>query len=244
MNLHDRYTHEDHEFRDNDPYATAKYELSLRWLAGDGLGGGSLLNIGCGGGVFNDMADAAGYVVHGVEPDAAAFDLARRRSADRYAVSNRHLLDLTADDAADIVVMHDVLEHIDAETEAVSKVRTLVRDGGVAVVSVPALESLFGYHDRQLGHRRRYTKTTLRRSLSPEFEIRRLRYFGFSLVPLTLWYSRLRQEPYPTGSVQTGLLSKAMKGLCAFEARVPGPIGTSVLAMVRPLDRGTHATSD
>jgi hypothetical protein len=43
--------------------------------------------------------------------------------------------------------------------------------------------------------------------------------------------------------VQTGLLGKAMNGLCVFEARIPGPIGTSVLAMVRPLDSGTHATS-
>ena len=45
------------------------------------------------------------------------------------------------------------------------------------LVTVPAGPWLFGYHDEQLGHYRRYTKGTLRR-LAGTLRGRALRYFG------------------------------------------------------------------
>lgn len=231
MNFDQTYTIDDHEFRDDDMYALAKYRLTLRWLRRHAPGG-SLLNVGCGGGLFNQMAFEAGYAVCGLEPDADAFALAKDRAADRHAVENIGLFDATETHAADIVVLHDVLEHIDAEGSAVDALHRLVRPGGVGIISVPALDSLFGYHDRQLGHFRRYTKTSLKRSLSPRFTIEKSRYLGFTGVPVALWYSRIKQVPYPVSTAESGALSAIVRAVCRVEERVPGPIGTSVIAMV------------
>src|SRR3954451_5611820 len=100
MTIDSSYTLDDHEQRDSDPYALGKYALTLRWLQ-HREHGPKLLNIGCGGGVFNDHAAAVGFVVHGVEPDPPAFALAHARAAGRYVVERRGLFDLTATDAAD-----------------------------------------------------------------------------------------------------------------------------------------------
>ena len=228
------YTLEDHRFRDDDQYALSKYNLTLRWLQGRKIEG-RLLNVGCGSGVFNDLAAKAGYAVIGAEPEPVAWKLASQRAGGRYDVVNRGLFELGSDLASDVVVMHDVLEHIDAEGAAVDALAELVSPGGVAVVSVPALELLFGYHDRQLGHYRRYTVSSLRRALRPRFEVEKCRYFGVTGIPLALWYSRLKNEPYPFGS--TGrVMKRLVSAACAVEERLPSPFGTSVLALARRRD--------
>jgi 2-polyprenyl-3-methyl-5-hydroxy-6-metoxy-1,4-benzoquinol methylase len=232
------YTATDHEFRESDAYAQAKYAITLRWLR-DRPSGALLYNIGCGGGLFNRMAVQAGYRVEAFEPDPAAYELARKDCPDRDCVVHPFGLDgVEGEGAADVVVMHDVLEHIDDDRAAVERLRRLIVDDGRLVLSVPAMPSLFGYHDEQLGHYRRYTRRTLEAALVPAFEIDRLRYFGLTFVPITAYYSRLRQRPYPTASGETGLLGRAFRSLCSLEARVPAPLGTSLVSLARPRTAG------
>jgi SAM-dependent methyltransferase len=130
---------------------------------------------------------------------------------------------------ADVIVTHDVLEHIEDDRAAVEDLRRLVKDDGTVILSVPALPSLFGYHDEQLGHFRRYTRTMLRNVVDGLFHITRLRSFGFTCIPVTFLVSRVLRRPYPTASV-TGtqsLVGKAFAGLGRAEARFGAPIGTS-----------------
>jgi SAM-dependent methyltransferase len=233
MSVDRDYTLDDHEFRDDDLYALAKYDITMRWLR-DANAAGVLANVGCGGGVFNRRAVEAGFTVRAFEPDPSACALAAASCPPGCTVEQLGLFELEPDLVVDVAVMHDVLEHIDAEAAAVERLAALVRPGGLAVVSVPALESLFGYHDVQLGHFRRYTRTTLVRAMRPHCEIVKVRYFGLSMVPVAWWFSRLRGAPYPKSEVGgEGLQQKAMKAIFGFEAQVPVPIGTSVLALAR-----------
>jgi len=225
------YTLADHEGRDDDHYALAKFRLTLRWL-GESGGQRSLLNVGCGSGVFNELAFEAGFRVSSVEPDPAAWELASRRGSGRYPVLNLGLFDLDERFASDIVVMHDVLEHIDQEEEAIDKLEALIKPGGVAVVSVPALESLFGFHDRQLGHYRRYRAKALRMALGRKFEVKKIRYLGITGIPFVFWYSRVRDAPYPVQRSE-GFVARMFSLVCALESRCPFPVGTSVVAFVR-----------
>ena len=48
------YTADDHAFRESDEYARAKYDMTLRWLGP--AAGRTLLNVGCGNGLFNELA--------------------------------------------------------------------------------------------------------------------------------------------------------------------------------------------
>ena len=102
-----------------------------------------------------------------------------------------------------------------------------------AVISVPAYQWLFGHHDVQLGHYRRYTRRSLLAVLREHFEIERSRYYGASLIPIALWFSKLSKQPYPVAAASGGLMHAAMRALCSLESRIALPMGTSVLVRVR-----------
>ncbi|MGD1067922.1 MAG: methyltransferase domain-containing protein, partial [Vulcanimicrobiaceae bacterium] len=221
------YSGADHAFRENDPYARAKYDLTLRWLEPRAHPGDTLYTVGVGSGYFNHLAVSRGLQVVGCEPDPVAFDAAQASAppgCELYACG----LEAFARDraAARFVVMHDVLEHIEDDEAAVSQLRGLVADGGTVVLSVPALMSLFGRHDEELGHFRRYTARSLRRVLEPRFHIAHLQWYGMASIPIAWYFSRWRRMPYPLGAARSPL-GAAYGAVCALEARVPEPIGTS-----------------
>lgn len=238
------YTACDHAFRDEDAYARGKYELTLRWLARDVPIHGTLVNVGCGAGLFNRMAADAGFRVRAYEPDPSAFAEASRTAPASVEVSRLGLSEVPVQ-GADVVVLHDVLEHIADESAAVDHLAELTGSTGRLVLSVPALPSLFGFHDEQLGHHRRYTKASLRAALGRRFEIDRLRYYGLTFIPVTAWYSRLRRAPYPTGAAgsSNSVLGRAFDLACRAESRLPAPIGTSLICSARALQRGASRGS-
>lgn len=237
MDISRDYTLADHQSRDSDSYALAKYRISLRWLE-SASPQGRLLNVGCGGGLFNSLAEDAGYSVVGVEPDSEAFRLALDRADGRYPVLHSGLFDFAADGTFDVVVLHDVLEHIDAEGSALDSIASLLKPFGHVVISVPASDLLFGFHDRQLGHFRRYSKASLRRALGDRFVIEKIRYVGMSGVPLVFWYSRVKKKPFPISNGSRGLVGSAFALASALEQRIPGPFGTSVMVLARVRSSG------
>jgi 2-polyprenyl-3-methyl-5-hydroxy-6-metoxy-1,4-benzoquinol methylase len=230
------YTDQDHQFRENDDYARAKYDITLRWLGPAGSPPRRLLNIGCGAGLFNEMAADAGFVVEACEPDPAAHAFAAENASGAVTVHLGGVFDAPLTAGADVIVMHDVLEHIEDEAATVEALRRLVAPGGRLVISVPAMSSLFGLHDELLGHHRRYNKRSLRSAIEGSFRVERIRYFGMSLIPVTMWFSRWRRKPYPTDAA-TGpsLLGRAFAAVCAVEARVPLPLGTSLICEAIPV---------
>jgi SAM-dependent methyltransferase len=75
-------------------------------------------------------------------------------------------LDITnndlADNAYDVVVAINVLEHVEDDAKAACEVARILRPGGIFVVEVPAGPSLYDGYDACLMHYRRYTKASLR----------------------------------------------------------------------------------
>ena len=235
MQIDGAYTGLDHTFRDEDPYARAKYELTLRWLKNRLNAGSVVYNVGCGGGYFNALAADAGVRVVACEPDQEPFSLARRRATNNVTVLNCGLSDFASErEPADVVVMHDVLEHIADDANAVDRVASITKAGGLAVISVPALQSLFGLHDERLGHYRRYDARTLRRVLEPRFHVEKMQYYGMFSIPIVLWFSRWKRIPYPIGAGSQGSLGRAYAAICRAESYVPEPIGSSLIALLRP----------
>jgi 2-polyprenyl-3-methyl-5-hydroxy-6-metoxy-1,4-benzoquinol methylase len=239
------YTGADHRFRSKDAYAGAKYELTNRWLAHRLRPGTTLANIGCGSGEYNAWVRKRGVRVVGCEPDAAAFALAYELAKDDADCSLEccgltELAEKTA--PVDLLVMHDVLEHIEDEAEAVAAIGRLVRPGGEAVISVPAYQWLFGSHDRMLGHYRRYTLPRLKALFAKDFEVAHARYFGSLFIPVTLWFSRIRQSGYPTAAASQGIGHRLMSAACAFQRALPEPFGTSALVHLRR-SHSTHSES-
>jgi len=226
------YTSRDHALREHDRYAHAKYKATMRWILPYVRPGAVLYNIGAGHGDFNHLATHAGLRVVGCEPDDDAF----RKAAASMPESNCELLHVgiegfaQARAPADFVVMHDVLEHISDDAAAARAMSRLLKPGGRAIVSVPALSALFGLHDEELGHMRRYSKRNLRQTLEPFFNIRRLRYFGMVSIPIVAYYSVWKRRPYPPVGASEAPLSRAYGMVCDVESYLNEPLGTAILA--------------
>jgi SAM-dependent methyltransferase len=228
----DDYAQSDHEARENDPYAAAKYRLTIRWLRSAGRLGDEIFNIGCGFGDFTAMAADSGARVRGFEPDPVAYRHAAASCPRGCTVEPLGLADIPGKQIAPVIVMHDVLEHIGDDAQAAADLFRLLKPDGLLVLSVPALPLLFGYHDEQLGHYRRYTRATLVSTLEEHFEIDRIRYYGMTLIPLALWMSRIRRQPYSSGTASP--LLAAFDAACRVEERIWTPIGTSLICLARP----------
>jgi SAM-dependent methyltransferase len=66
----------------------------------------------------------------------------------------------------DTVVCLNVLEHIEDDSGALKNIRSMLRDGGRAVILVPCGQSIFNSLDEELGHFRRYSEDRLRQKMT------------------------------------------------------------------------------
>lgn len=240
MEINSDYTHADHEHRDEDAYAQLKYSVTLRWLSELGAHSGQkLLNVGCGAGDFNALATKSGYAVDGIEPDEAALAIAKSRSADGTRLSSESIFNFVPSSPYEIVVMHDVLEHIEDHDLAIERIAYFLDHNpkAIFVVSVPAHQWLFGVHDENLGHHRRYSSSSLTKVLSREFEIEKKKSLGAMGIPAALYFSRIRRKAYPIGN--PGFAKKVFDASCKIEERFNSPFGSSLLMACRPKSR-TH----
>lgn len=84
------------------------------------------------------------------------------------------------DGAFDGMTSGETLEHLERDADAVSEMRRVVRDGGMCVVTVPALMSLWSSSDDYYGHLRRYSRSSLGALFrSAGLNVAKARYWGF-----------------------------------------------------------------
>lgn len=143
-----------------------------------------ILEIGCGTGSNLTMLQAFGEV-EAIEPD----DGARRVALDRFdvAIGDGMLPDgLAVPDATyDLIVMLDVLEHVEDDTAALEQVRRKLKPGGRLLLTVPAMPWLWSSHDEAHHHFRRYTARTLVGALTAaRYTIHHQSYFNTLLFPV------------------------------------------------------------
>ncbi|MGE3821350.1 MAG: class I SAM-dependent methyltransferase [Isosphaeraceae bacterium] len=173
------------------PWWLARSALVLDLLARHGLSSrGRVLDAGCGWGTTLLALERAGFAATGLD---VVRPLLARLDGER---SGRDLIeaDLTQDwpEAArpalgtfDAVLALDVIEHLDDDRAAVSRLAALARPGGLVVVSVPALPELFSEFDSVQGHRRRYSPETLRDAFAGSgLDVARVSWWGAWMVPI------------------------------------------------------------
>jgi SAM-dependent methyltransferase len=141
------------------------------------------LEIGCGTGVLRAQFEAATrWVIDGTDLDYGALCQAQ---PGRGRILYYDIREEKLNEAYDIVILYDVLEHIEDTQPFLRSVLKHLKPGGLLLINVPAALSLYGDYDRAAGHVRRYTRKTLGREFSGlNLRIEDLRYWGFSLLPL------------------------------------------------------------
>jgi SAM-dependent methyltransferase len=153
------------------------------------------------------------------------------------------------DQSFDLILALDVLEHLKDDLGALQKIRSLIKPGGILLVTVPALPSLWGGQDIVSHHLRRYTRRSLEALLSAgNLQNRRVTYFNSLLFPAVAsvrWSRRLlglgdRARTDFEGN-QPGLVNDVLAYVFGLESGIVNltsmPIGVSLLATCRiPLD--------
>ena len=96
---------------------------------------GRLLDVGCGRGDLGSWLVARGWSVVGVEPSAEACSVARQRGIDARTGT---LAEIEPEPHAyDVVVFRHSLEHVANPVEDLRRARAALRDGGIAIVTLP-----------------------------------------------------------------------------------------------------------
>lgn len=160
---------------------------------------------------------------------------------------NYNELELATDDARlvrttappspgfDLVLVLDVLEHIDDPVAFIDEqLRPISGPGTAVLVAVPAHPALFGDHDRALGHCRRYRPSDLLAQLSEWIVVEeRGPLFTSLVVPraATVAVERLRpgrQADHGVGGWDGGpLLTRTLSGVLRADARIMRRLGRS-----------------
>jgi SAM-dependent methyltransferase len=119
-----------------------------------------LLDAGCGSGRTLDELARYGRV-SGIDLSAEAVACARGRGHDDVGVAR--VEDLPFEDAAfDVVTCLDVVEHTPDDGATLAELRRVTRPGGLLLVTVPAYQALWSWHDEANLHFRRYDSSSLR----------------------------------------------------------------------------------
>ncbi len=145
--------------------------------------GSKIIDIGCSSGIFLKDLEQIGFKpenLFGVDISEKAIENCKNNG-----IQNAFVMDaqnITLFEKFDIIIASDCLEHLQDDIKAINNWKSLLKNGGLMYVFVPAFQSLWSYHDDVNQHYRRYTKSELNTKLSNEkLTILKASYWNFSL---------------------------------------------------------------
>jgi ubiquinone/menaquinone biosynthesis C-methylase UbiE len=147
-----------------------------------------LADCGAGTGIFAGEMRAACNVVAVDDFDESLKLLEARLGKDAVLRGSCTALPL-ADNSVDVLTALDVIEHVRDDHGSVREFLRVLRPGGIAVITVPALMALWSDWDVTLRHHRRYNVRTLREVIPAPFEILHLNYVNVAVLP-AVWLVR------------------------------------------------------
>lgn len=222
-------------------FAGRRLLLDALWRRHLGTRPRAVLEVGCGSGRLAREMSGRGHDVVGLDLRREGLQRLPRAAEEGPAVkavqADAAALPLQAE-TFDVVVLMDVLEHAD-DAAVLGEVRRVLRPGGVAILTVPALPWLWSYRDDAAGHRRRYTRRSLARAVRAAgltgLETRSYQCLLLPLVAVTRLAGRrarstreMEESPGPWANAVLGALTRAEVRL---GSTIPWPWGSSLAAV-------------
>lgn len=198
-----------------------------------------ILEIGCGTGHNLVMLKRFGRV-DAVEIDADARAIASRRLGHEVMAAPLPALAGVEERAYDLVAILDVLEHVEADREALESIARRLRPGGRILIAVPAHPWMWSAHDVVNHHKRRYTKRRLRAVVAAAgLKLEMMSWFNSLLFPLAAAArvaGRVRRKDDSDDKLPPRPLNALFEAVFGLEryaiGRLPFPPGVSLVAIV------------
>lgn len=203
---------------------------------------GEVLDVGAGSGIFSRQ-----LLENGLCRSAVCFDpFYQEEREEQHAGKPIRFIQKLDSVSQDLVLMMDVLEHVDDDVGLLREVTASMPSSGRVVITVPAFQFLWSGHDVFLEHRRRYTLRSLERVVrAAGLRPVRTRYFFASLLPAVaavrlgqrLLMQRSLLEPRSSLAAYPGWLNALLAGIHQAEGRVLFPFnklaGLTVFCLCR-----------
>jgi SAM-dependent methyltransferase len=184
---------------------------------------GTILDFGCGTGMFLGEAKAAGWNTVGLEPDAGARKIAEENGI-KALTRIEEIRKVAPSSGFDAITLWHVLEHVTDLKGTINELRSLLKDNGAIIVAVPNPSSWDAKHYMEY-----WAAFDLPRHLyhfDPPTLTRLMELSGFKAVKLLpmkfdSYYVSLLSEKYKTGrqSLIKGFLSGLRSNMAASSAQ-------------------------
>ncbi len=199
-----------------------------------------IMDAGCGNGDNLAFLSKYGAVV-AMERDANAFAKAQTRGIGEVLkgdLPNNIHVDVRKDN--DLIVLLDVLEHIDDDAGSLKALSGCVKENGNLVLTVPAYQFLWTIRDEQHHHKRRYTANRLKELIENNgWDVKYISYFNTFLFPLAL-IDRIKQKMFPTEQdsdlkMPPKFINAMFEKIFSFESKIINkiafPFGLSIIVI-------------
>lgn len=221
----------------------AKAKNYLAWqarLVGREIGQ-RVVEVGCGLGNFTSaLLDREAVIA--VDIDSYCIERVRQRYP-QYTNLHTFVRDITdSNDEAfseiagfqpDSCVCLNALEHIEDDFSALLRMKSILIPGGAIVLLVPAFEALYGPTDKNLGHYRRYSRTSIRKLAAVTgLHIRKIHYIN--LIGLFGWCANSHIFHREAQSeAQIAIFDRfVVPVMSRLEAILPPPFGQSLFVVL------------
>lgn len=200
--------------------------------------GSRVLDAGCGAGNLSERLLDRELVV-GVDVWAEFVDKVARRFTHapnfrihRFDLTDPAMIDVLRQYRLDSAMSSNVLEHIEDDRAALRNIALALPPRAPIFLLVPAFMAIYGAHDREDHHCRRYTKGSLTQMVaSLGIEVEHLRYMNFP--GFFAWYVLGRLMNKPLGEGEIGFYDRIIPTIRAIEERFTPPLGQSLIALLR-----------
>jgi 2-polyprenyl-3-methyl-5-hydroxy-6-metoxy-1,4-benzoquinol methylase len=133
----------------------------------------------------------------------------------------------------DTVFALNVVEHIKDDNLAISNARDMLKPGGHLIILVPAYDALYNKFDYELGHYRRYAKSSLSQLFRKNnFKVIHQQYFNFAGI--MGWFvsgSILKNKIIP--AAQVNLFNRLVPAFKIIDRILLNQVGLSTIAVGR-----------
>lgn len=158
-----------------------------------------ILDIGCGtGGNIRLLKENYENVI-GLDNNDFALEYCKEKGLKNIIKGNLPDSIEVEDNSIDLILLFDVLEHIEEDEKSLSILKNKLKNQGHILLTVPAFSFLWSKHDEEFHHKRRYNIEEIKKILeSQDFKIIKSSYLYFSLFPVVLIMRLLKKvfKPY------------------------------------------------
>ena len=230
------------EVEDQHWWFKGKREIIKYLLQAELKPGRRALDFGCGcGAILKSLSREV--EVEGVDISRTAIDFCRQRGLKNVMVIK---LDQwrPKPDYYDLIIISDVLEHVENDLALLRKLYSALRQGGILLATVPAFNFLWSNHDLILHHKRRYTRPALiKAARQAGFDWSFISYYNFWLFLPVLAVRTFRKlfRPVSTksdtipipGRLMNKIFYLIFKSEQYFLKKLVFPFGVSLIAITR-----------